>query len=114
VLGVVDWLFSDVHGGTHGQLLLAAAVFGVLNTLLKPILRFITAPLALFTLGLAWFFVSMFMLWLTAVIVPGFSIHGFWTYVWATIVIWLLNVVVDAIEFYAGRGRNTGTVVLGA
>jgi uncharacterized membrane protein YvlD (DUF360 family) len=37
------------------------------------------------------------MLWLTDLIVPKFSIHGFWTYVWATIVVWVVNIVVDAI-----------------
>ena len=49
----------------------AALVFGVLNTILKPILRLLTLPFAIVTLGLAWFFVSMLMLWLTALIVDS-------------------------------------------
>jgi len=98
VLAIVAWIFDDVHAGTTGQLLTAAAVFGILNTILKPILRLLTLPLAVITLGLAWFFVSMFMLWLTSIIVNGFDVDGFWTYVGATIVIWLLNVVIDVGE----------------
>jgi putative membrane protein len=98
ILAIVAWLFGDVHSGTNGQLILAAAVFGILNTVLKPILRLITFPLAIVTLGIAWFFVSMLMLWITSAIVSGFQVEGFWTYVWATIVIWLLNVVVDYIS----------------
>jgi putative membrane protein len=102
VLGIVAWIFADVHAGTNGQLVVAAAVFGVLNTILKPLLRLLTLPFAVITLGLAWFFVSMFMLWLTSLLVSGFDVDGFWTYVWATIVIWLLNLVVDLVM---GRGR---------
>jgi putative membrane protein len=70
-------------------------VFGILNTFLKPLARLLTLPLAIITLGIAWFFVSMGMLWLTQAIVSGFSVHGFWTYVWATIIIWFVNMVLD-------------------
>src|SRR5262249_9051812 len=109
VLAIVAWIFSSVHSGTNGQLILAAAVFGILNTILKPILRLITFPLAIVTLGIAWFFVSMFMLWLTSTIVSGFQVEGFWTYVGATIVIWALNVVIDFItaSWRDGGGRQT-------
>jgi putative membrane protein len=78
-----------------GDVVLAAAVFGILNTFLKPLARLLTLPLAILTLGIAWFFVSMGMLWLTQAIVSGFSVHGFWTYVWATIIIWFVNMVLD-------------------
>ncbi len=96
VLGVVAAvLLSDVRSNNFGSLLLAAAVFGVLNTIFKPFLRFITFPLALLTLGIAWFFVSMLMLDLTDAIVSGFHIDGFWTLVWATVIVWLVNLALD-------------------
>jgi putative membrane protein len=95
VLAIVAWTFSDVTRGTTGQLLVAAAIFGILNTILKPILRLITLPLAVITLGLAWFFVSMFMLWITDVLSDGIDVHGFWAYVWATVAIWVVNLIID-------------------
>ena len=95
VLAVVAALLSGVHVRDAGALLLAAAVFGVLNTALKPLLRFVTLPLAILTLGAAWFFVSMLMLAITRGIVSGFFIHGFWTLVKATLVVWLVNLVLD-------------------
>jgi len=98
VLALTGWLLSGVtFHGSAWAVIAAAAVFGVLNTLLKPILRLLTLPFAIVTLGIAWFFVSMLMLWLTTLIVAKFDIDGFWNYVWATIIIWALNVVVDAI-----------------
>jgi putative membrane protein len=95
VLAIVAWTFSDVTRGTTGQLLVAAAIFGILNTILKPILRLITLPLAVVTLGIAWFFVSMLMLWITDVLSDGIDVHGFWAYVWATIAIWVVNLIID-------------------
>ena len=74
-------------------------MFGVLNTILKPLLKLLTLPLALLTFGIAWFFVSMFMLWLTDLIVGKFNIDGFWNYVWATIIVWVVNVVLDAVMY---------------
>ena len=105
VLGVVTLLLSDVTSKNFGSLLFAAAVFGVLNTLFKPLLRFITFPLALLTLGIAWFFVSMLMLDLTDVIVSGFHINGFWTLVWSTVIVWLVNL---ALDFTPGPWQITG------
>jgi len=107
VLGLVGWLLSGVSfGGSAWTVIWAALVFGILNTILKPILKLITAPLALITLGLAWFFVSMFMLWLTSLIISGFSIHGFWNYVWATALVWVFNTIFDAILLRTPGGRQ--------
>ena len=106
ILAIVAWAFDDVHAGTNGQLLAAAAVFGILNTILKPVMRLLTLPLALVTLGIAWFGVSMLMLWITDALVSGFDVDGFWTYVWATFLIWSLNLVIDLVEF-ASRRRST-------
>jgi len=105
VLGLVTAILTDVRVKNFGSLLFAAAVFGVLNTIFKPLLRFITLPLALLTLGLAWFFVSMLMLDLTDAIVSGFSIDGFWTLVWATVMVWLVNM---ALDFIPGPWQITG------
>ena len=95
VLAVVAGALSGVHVKDVGDLLEAAAVFGVLNTLLKPFLRLVTLPLAIISFGIAWFFVSLLMLLLTRAIVSGFSVHGFWTLVGATLIVWLVNVLLD-------------------
>lgn len=96
VLGITGWLLSGVtFHGSWSTVVWAALVFGILNTILKPIVKLLTLPLAVVTLGLAWFFVSMFMLWLTQLIVDNFDINGFWTYVWATVIVWAVNLVID-------------------
>jgi putative membrane protein len=95
-LGVAGWILSGVSfNGSGWTLIWSALVFGVLNTVLKPILKLLTLPLAVLTLGIAWFFVSLFMLYLTQLIIGGFSIHGFWNYVWATLIVGAVNLVID-------------------
>lgn len=99
VLGLVGWILGSVtfHGSTW-TVIWAALIFGILNTVLKPVLKLVTLPLALVTFGLAWFFVSMLMLWLTQKIISDFDINGgFWKYVLATILVWVGNVVVDGV-----------------
>jgi putative membrane protein len=95
-LAVAAWIFSGISvGGSAGTLILAALVYGILATVVKPILKLLTLPLAILTLGVAWFFVAMFILWLTDLIVSGLHINGFWTLVGGTIVVWLVGAIAD-------------------
>lgn len=106
-LGVAALLLDGVDlNGSAGTLFVAALVFGVLNTILKPILKLVTLPFAVLTLGIAWFFVSMLMLWLTDLLVSGFDINGFGTYIWATIIVWAVNLVVDNVFYRQSHGRR--------
>jgi putative membrane protein len=88
---VADWLFSSFTIGRWGPIILAGAVLGLANVFLKPLVTFIAIPLILLTFGIAYFFVNVVMLLFTEWVAPNFSIDGFWTYVGATIVIWLVN-----------------------
>ena len=103
-LAVVTAVLSGVEVDTVGDLIRAALLFGILNTIVKPLLRLLTLPLAFITLGLIWFGVAMLMLWLTDVLIDGFEIHGFRSLVWATIIVWAVNVVLD---FVPGPWRGT-------
>lgn len=91
---VVDWMFGGVSIGRWGPLLLAAAILTIANTIVKPVLAILTLPLILVTFGLAYFAINVLMLALAEWITPDFFIDGFWTYVGATIVISLVNIVV--------------------
>jgi putative membrane protein len=104
VLGIVVAVLGGVTVDSAGDLIRAALLFGILNTILKPILRLLTLPLAFITLGLIWFGVAMLMLWLTDLLVSGFDIHNFRSLVYATIVVWAVNVVLD---FVPGPWRGT-------
>lgn len=90
---VVDWMFGGVTIELWWPLLLAAAILTLANAILKPILAVLTLPLIIVTLGLAYFALNVLMLALAEGITPDFAIDGFWTYVGATIVLSLVNIV---------------------
>src|SRR5207244_5995597 len=56
--------------------LLAGLVLALINAVVRPVLKLITLPLTLLTLGLFLFVLNAFCLWLTSAVVPGFDIHG--------------------------------------
>jgi putative membrane protein len=71
----------DFRGGVT-DLLVVAAVFGVVNSLLRPILTVLTCPLIVLTLGLFTLVINALMLlvtgWLSARWDLGFTVSGFW------------------------------------
>ena len=94
---VVDWMFDGVEIGRWGSLLLGAAVLGLANAFVKPVLAILTLPLILITLGLGYFALNVLMLALAEWIAPEFTIDGLWTYVGATIIVWLVNWILNAL-----------------
>ena len=103
-------MFSGFTIERWGSLLFAGAVFGLANVFLKPLLTFIAIPLIILTFGIAYFFVNVAILAFTEWVVPNFSIDGFWTYVGAVIVMWLVNVALGQL-LRADRGRRRPLVV---
>jgi putative membrane protein len=75
--------------------LVAAFLLGIVNTILRPILVFITFPITLLTLGLFLLVINGLMLWLVSVLVRGFHVSGFWSAVLGSILIsivsWILS-----------------------
>jgi putative membrane protein len=100
---VVDGLFDGVEIGRWGPILVGAAVLGIANAVVKPVLAVLTFPLIIVTLGLSYFAINVAMLALAEWIAGDFSIDGFWTYVGATIVIWLVNWILNV-----ALGRTVG------
>ena len=94
---VINWLFTSVAIHGFWSYALGALALGIGNAFLKPVLALLTLPLIIITLGLAYFALNVAMLALAEWIAPHFSVDGFWTYVGATIVIWLVNVAMRAL-----------------
>ncbi|NQV88602.1 MAG: phage holin family protein [Parcubacteria group bacterium] len=68
-----------------------AIVLGIINVFIKPVVKLITLPLTIVTLGIFSLVINALFILLAAAIVPGFSIAGFWTAFWFSIVLSLIN-----------------------
>jgi putative membrane protein len=107
-LAFAAWILDSFVIDDFWTLVLASAVFGIVNFLVKPILTFIALPLIILTLGVAYFFVNMAMLAITDWLIDGFEIEGFWTYVGATILVWLANTALSMIPLGDELDRRSG------
>jgi putative membrane protein len=89
------WVANALFGGVliHGAwaYIIGAAVLGVANAVLKPVVAVLTLPLIILTLGIFYFLINIAMLLLAEWIAPSFSVDGFWTYAGAVVIIWLVN-----------------------
>lgn len=77
--------------------LIVAIIFGLLNAVIRPILAILTLPITILTLGLSTLIISALLLWLTSTIVKGFTIDSFSSAVLASLIIWLVSFVSNAL-----------------
>jgi putative membrane protein len=103
-LWIVTWLVPAISYHSLTALLIAAAVLGIANAIVRPILFWLTLPLTVLTLGLFLIVLNALMLELTALLVPGFRIDGFgWALVGA-LILGLISLVTNRI----GGGEKRG------
>ena len=96
----VAYLYSGVTVTSFTSALIAAAVLGALNTVVRPVLVLLTLPVTLVTLGLFLFVINALMFWAAASLLSGLHVTGF---VAALIGSLIYSVLQLAIEFLLER-----------
>lgn len=100
------WIATQIvpgvrHSGPWTSLLLVALVFGLLNAIVRPILKLLTCPLILLTLGLFTFVINALMLWLTSAVSEsfglGFHVDGFVAAFLGALVVTVISVLLSVI-----------------
>ncbi|MEU8135305.1 phage holin family protein [Streptodolium elevatio] len=94
---------GDSWGNKALTVLFVALIFGVINIVIKPIVKLFSLPLFILTLGLITFVINALMLWLTSWVSGkldlSFHVEGFWQALLGALVIslvsWFLNLVLD-------------------
>lgn len=94
----------SIKGGLV-NLAIAAAIFGLVNAIIGPILKVVALPVTILTLGLFALVVNAAILGIAAALSPQLSIHGFWTGVWAALIITVVSAVLNAILGTDRRGK---------
>ena len=118
---VVTWFFNIValwvaaklvdgigYGNDEWILVIAALVFSLANIFVKPLVILFTLPLVILTLGLALFFVNLLMLYLTSWVVDDFSVDSFGAAILATIIVWAVNTLLEAVFTQTNAGAASG------
>lgn len=89
------WIKGVHFEGTAWQMVLVALVFGIVNAVIKPIVKFFTFPFIILTLGLLTLVINALMLMLTAAMTPILRIDGFWPAFLGSVVISLVSMVLS-------------------
>ena len=97
------------HDGTWLELLGVALVFGLVNALVRPLIKLLTCPLIILTLGVFLLVLNALMLWLTAELSGalglGFHVAGFWSAFWGALLISIVSAVLNLV-FGGDRKRE--------
>ena len=96
-LWVAAQLLTGISVDGTSTLLLAALVFGVVNTFIKPFVSLLSLQITILTLGLFHFVINAGLLALTAWITLGFTISGFWAALFGAIIVSLVATFLDGI-----------------
>ena len=94
---LVAYLLGGVDVASLRDAFLAGAVLSIINAIVKPVVVLLTLPLTILTLGLFYFVVTAFCLWLASRFVTGFILQGFFTTVIAAILISLFSTLIARI-----------------
>jgi putative membrane protein len=109
--GVTAWLLDgmDLSGGFFGALWVSV-LFGIVNAIVGTLLRLLTLPLIVLTLGLFAIVINALLLELTDALTSHLTIDEFfWTAIWAAIILAIVMVVLD-VAVYALRTRGEDDV----
>lgn len=74
--------------------LIAAAVYGLVNATLGTVLKVLTFPLAIVTLGIFLLVINALMLQFAAALLPGIEVHGFWPAFWAALLLAIMGMLI--------------------
>ena len=106
-LGVAAWLFDgiSVGGADDGDrvvtLLVVAVIFGLVNAFITPVIKLVSLPFIILTLGLLLLVINALMLLLTSRLAEAFeldfTVDGFWAAVLGSIVISIVGAVLNVI-----------------
>jgi putative membrane protein len=90
--------------GSWVQLLVAGAIFGLLNLIVRPIALILSLPALVLTLGLFYFVLNGLLLWGFSQFMPGYHVSGLWAGILGSLVIMVVNWFVHAL--FGGKGKK--------
>jgi putative membrane protein len=92
---LVVLIVPGVDSNGAGSILISALVYMVINATAGRLLKFVTTPIAILTLGLSIFAINIGVLLLTDWLVDGIDIHGFWNFILAALILSVVSFVVN-------------------
>ena len=102
ILAVAVFVAATIVGGVELErglvsLLIVSGILGLVNASLGTLLRIVSAPVLILSLGLFAIVINLVVLWVTTLITDRLEIEGFWSYFWASLIISIATVILHVI-----------------
>ena len=92
----VAYVYDGVEVQTFTAALIAAAVIGLFNAVLRPVLVVLTLPVTIVTIGLFLFVINALMFWAAAGVLDGFHVTDFWAALIGSLIYSVLGLVIES------------------
>ena len=92
---VASWLLNGVMIRDYFAAVMVSFVLALLNMIVKPILIIFTIPITIFTFGLFLLVINALIALIADYIVPGFALASFWTALWFSLIVSILNYFIN-------------------
>ncbi len=106
---IASGLVSGIEVDGMLTLFFAAFVLGCVNAVIRPVVILLTIPFTIVTLGLFLFVVNAAMIGLTAFLVPGFYVAGFWSALFGSVIVSITGIFAS---WYIGPSGTVDVLVL--
>lgn len=114
-LGLASYLLEGIRIDGLWPLPVAAAILGIINRLLKPLVLLVTLPINILTIGLFTLVINAAMLFLASLLVPGFDVEGFGAAFFGALIVgitnWMVNIFLGKIKIVRHKSRFNGDTI---
>jgi putative membrane protein len=103
---IIPYIMSGVRVESVWSALFAAAVLGILNAMVRPLLILLTLPLTIVTLGFFILVINALLFQLASALVPGLHVASFWSALFASVIVSLVSWVLNSMVAGGGTDRT--------
>ena len=100
---LASYLINGIKVSGFFSAFFAAAILGILNAILRPVLIILTLPINILTLGLFTFVINAVLLMMASGVIGGFEVRGFWSAFFGALIITIVSWVMGS--FISEKGK---------
>jgi putative membrane protein len=100
---MASYLIEGIRVSGFLSAFFTAAILGILNVFFRPVLLILTLPINILSLGLFTFVINALLLKMASGVISGFEVYGFWSAVFGSLVISIVNWILSSFIISQGR-----------
>lgn len=92
------WVIPGITVANFISAMLVVLIIALINIFIRPLILFVTLPINFLTLGIFTFVINALLLMLAGYVAPGFSVDGFWSALFGSLLLSLFGVAINTMD----------------